>query len=95
MPLTFIRSVCVLTIVVIGLASAVHAQEEEPVSPQAKAKQLRASCQADYAKFCPGGPPSIFFEQACLKQSYLNLSTGCQRALNNMAQDNTGEPNEQ
>ena len=95
MPLTFTRSLCVLTITLIGLARPVLAQEEEPVSPQARAKQLRASCQADYAKFCPGGPPSIFFEQACLKQSYLNLSTPCQHALNNMSQDNTGEPNEQ
>lgn len=94
MPLAFTRSLCVLTIVVVGLASTAYAQEEEPVSPQVKAKQLRASCKADYAKFCPGGPPSIFFEQACLKQSYLNLSTVCQHALDNMSQDNTGEPNE-
>jgi hypothetical protein len=95
MPLTVTQSLCILTITVVGLAGHANAQEEEPVSPEVKAKQLRTTCQADYAKFCPGGPPSVFFEQACLKQSYLNLSTACQHALNNMSQDNTGEPNEQ
>ena len=95
MPLTFTRSLCFLAVVGIRFVTPVHAQQPEPDSAQVKAKQLRNSCQADYAKFCPGGPPSLFFEQACLKQSYLNLSRPCQHALDNVAQDNAGESNEQ
>jgi hypothetical protein len=99
MPLALARWLCLLAMTMAPVSAVVYAQDVEPNNPQAQAqvqaKTMRNTCKADYTKFCPGGPPSIFFEQACLKQAYTNLSTPCRHALDNMSQDNGGDSGNQ
>jgi hypothetical protein len=78
-----------LIIVVAGAISSAHAQNTASTD-----RKFRQTCQDDYETFCSGGQADpIGLEKACLRQSYVNLSAACKRALGSQprgqAEDNT------
>jgi hypothetical protein len=78
-----------LIIVVVGAVSSAHAQKAAGTD-----RKFRLTCQDDYEAFCSGGQADpIGLEKACLRQSYVNLSAACKRALGSQprgqADDNT------
>ena len=91
MPRALISLLCLLGIAAAPLSA--YPQEVEP--DRAQAKHFRETCRTDYEKFCPGGPPSISFEQACLKQRYINLSRLCRHALEGMSRGPGAESDDQ
>lgn len=80
-----------LALVAISPAAAL-AQARDAGS--AAAMSMKSSCRADYRAHCIGSDPSASIAAACLSQFYVNLSKGCQTALD--AYNNPqGEPEEQ
>lgn len=71
----------VLTMLALGMAQTATAQTAGR-SSAAAAAALRSSCKADYSAHCVGNDPSAPIAAACLAQFYVNLSKGCQAALN-------------
>lgn len=47
----------------------------------AAALSMKSSCRGDYRAHCVGSDPSAPIAAACLAQFYVNLSKGCQAAL--------------
>ncbi len=78
------------------LAAAVWAAPgwaQQAADPDAQnAAVLRRVCKADYAAHCTGDDPAPAIEKACLAQFYVNLSQGCQAALD-AARGDTGGGN--
>ena len=59
-------------------AATARAQGEETVNPGVA---LKSACRADYRAHCVGNDPAAPIAAACLAQFYINLSKGCQAAL--------------
>lgn len=69
---SFIQCVSVVIIALMAAGTA-HAQN---------ANTIRQNCQDDYETFCSGGEDDpVPLKVACLRQSYINLSDRCKRAL--------------
>jgi hypothetical protein len=71
--------------------SSAYAQDQSlrQVDPAA-AQALREACRIDYRAHCTGEKPALAIETACLAQYYVNLSKGCQSALDNLRSDTGG-----
>ena len=81
-----------VVMLVAGNPAAALAQNRDASS--AAAMSMKASCRTDYRAHCVGSDPSAPIAAACLAQFYVNLSKGCQAALDayNAPQ---GQPEEQ
>ncbi len=56
---------------------------------------MKASCRTDYRAHCVGSDPSAPIAAACLAQFYINLSKGCQAALDAYNAPQDQQPEEQ
>lgn len=64
-----------LSAAIIALIAADTARAQNPSA-------IRQNCQDDYETFCSGGEDDpVSLKAACLRQSYINLSDRCKRAL--------------
>ena len=70
----------VIAALVAGSPAAALAQNSD--SSSTAAMSMKASCRTDYRAHCTGNDPSAPIAAACLAQFYVNLSKGCQAALN-------------
>jgi hypothetical protein len=77
-----------LMIVGVGAVSSAHAQNAAGTTD----RKFRLTCQDDYETFCSGGQADpIGLEKACLRQSYVNLSAACKRALGSQPRGQTDD----
>jgi Cysteine rich repeat len=64
-------------------ASAGSAAAQQP--SQAQVNAIRAACRSDFQAHCPGVQPGGSAALACLKKNFAALSTGCQKAVGDVA----------
>ena len=75
------------------LAQSAVAQSANPENQNAGQAMTKA-CTAEYRTHCTGSNPSPPIAAACLSQYYVNLSKGCQVALDAYAHPGQGSNDE-